>query len=61
MANKWRFTPGEDHSISSVIEIDFNLPPQSTIVFTYRHEKVFLQWTEHPPDAHRGSDISSAW
>jgi len=60
VASKWRFTPGEDHSSPSIIEIEFVIPARTSVVFTYRHDQAFLQWTEHPPDAHRGSDIPSA-
>ena len=60
ISSQYRFQPSEDHSIPSIIEITFEIPAQSTIVFTYRYDQAFLQWTEHPPDAHRGSDIPSS-
>lgn len=59
-ASKWRFKPSEDHGRPSEIEIVFTLPANARISITFHHEKAFLLWTEHPPDAHRGHDIPSA-
>lgn len=36
------------------------LAPQSQLLITFDYENNFLHWTEHPPDAHRGFDISAA-
>lgn len=60
VATKWRFQPAEDHGKPAEIEILFTLPANSRVSITFHHEKAFLLWSEHPPDAHRGHDIPSA-
>jgi hypothetical protein len=60
VAAKWRLVPGVDHGKPTEIEILFTVPAHSRIAVTFHHEKAFLLWTEHPPDAHRGHDIPSA-
>jgi GPI-anchor transamidase subunit T len=41
----------------TLLEIPLHLPPRSTIHITVEFEKVFLKYTEHPPDAQRGWEI----
>lgn len=49
-----------DRARPSVIEMLLSLPPQSTTTFSIDFDKVFLRYTEHPPDANRGFDVGSA-
>jgi phosphatidylinositol glycan class T len=41
----------------TLLEIPLHLPPRSIIHITLEFEKVFLKYTEHPPDAQRGWEI----
>jgi len=60
LSEKWRFQPAEDHGRPSIIEFIATIPPRSRLTIHYHYEKSFMQWTEHPPDAHRGADAPSA-
>jgi phosphatidylinositol glycan class T len=51
--------PGQDRISSTSTEIHLVLPPRSKALITIEYDLVFLHWTEHPPDAHRGFDISA--
>ncbi|CAG7848170.1 SubName: Full=Related to GPI-anchor transamidase complex subunit Gpi16 {ECO:0000313/EMBL:CCA75436.1} [Serendipita indica DSM 11827] len=41
----------------ALLEIPIYLPPRSTIHISLEFEKMFLKYTEHPPDAQRGWDL----
>jgi GPI-anchor transamidase subunit T len=41
----------------TLLELPLHLPPRSTSRITLEFEKVFLKYTEHPPDAQRGWEI----
>ncbi|KAF9420592.1 hypothetical protein BGZ76_004071 [Entomortierella beljakovae] len=49
-----------DRARPAVLELALVLPAQSKIKFTISFDKVFLKYTEHPPDANRGFDVGYA-
>ncbi|KAF0552024.1 Gpi16 subunit, GPI transamidase component [Gigaspora margarita] len=53
------FQPAVDRSRPNVIEAEMLLPPNSLTTLSIKFDKVFLKYTEHPPDANRGFDIGS--
>ncbi|CAG8451990.1 8749_t:CDS:10 [Cetraspora pellucida] len=53
------FQPAVDRSRPNVIEVEMLLPPNSLTTLSINFDKVFLKYTEHPPDANRGFDIGS--
>lgn len=55
-----RIEPSEDRKSPAIMEFEFVLPANSTTFITIDFDKCFLHYTEHPPDANRGFDISSA-
>ena len=44
----------------TLLEIPLLLPPLSQVQLSIDFEKVFLKYTEHPPDAQRGWDLPGA-
>ena len=44
----------------TLLEIPLLLPPLSEVQLSIDFEKVFLKYTEHPPDAQRGWDLPGA-
>eukprot|EP01132_Coremiostelium_polycephalum_P001445 gene1445-1822_t len=54
-----RVSPAETRSSPSTIELSFQLPAHSVASMSIDFDKVFLHYTEHPPDANRGFDLSS--
>lgn len=54
------FTPAKDRSRPYSLELLITLPANSVTELSIQFNKVFLKWTEHPPDAHHGFYISSA-
>jgi phosphatidylinositol glycan class T len=42
------------------LELELDLPPQSTTLVSLAFDKMLLRYTEYPPDANRGFDIGSA-
>ncbi|CAG8553270.1 8397_t:CDS:10, partial [Funneliformis mosseae] len=54
------YQPAVDRSRPNVIEAELSLPPNSITTLSINFDKVFLKYTEHPPDANRGFDIGSA-
>lgn len=50
--------PAIERKTPSIFEFQTILPPLSTLIFTVEFDKVFLKYTEHPPDANRGFDLS---
>ncbi|EXX71787.1 Gpi16p [Rhizophagus irregularis DAOM 197198w] len=54
------YQPAVDRSRPNVIEAELLLPPNSITTLSINFDKVFLKYTEHPPDANRGFDIGSA-
>lgn len=55
----FKVEPGLDRLTMTSMQIGFELPAKSKILVTIDYDLVFLHWTEHPPDAHRGFDISA--
>ncbi|KAG0198227.1 hypothetical protein BGX28_008325 [Mortierella sp. GBA30] len=54
------YQPAVDRSRPAVLELALNLPARSTVKFSISFDKVFLKYTEHPPDANRGFDVGCA-
>lgn len=54
------FTPARDRARPYSLELLITLPANSVTELSIQFNKVFLKWTEHPPDAHHGFYISSA-
>eukprot|EP00249_Psilotum_nudum_P019528 c27298_g1_i1 orf=722-2542(+) len=59
---KWmNLSPSEDRKSPGVIEMQLELPRNSSIVaLTVDFDKGFLRIDEHPPDANRGFDLPAA-
>jgi phosphatidylinositol glycan class T len=54
------YRPALDRKRGTQLEIRILVPANSTVVLTYDFEKAILRYTEYPPDANRGFDISAA-
>lgn len=54
------YQPAVDRARPAVLELAVTLPPKSLIKFSISFDKVFLKYTEHPPDANRGFDVGCA-
>ena len=53
-------TPSVDRIRSSSIECFLTLPPESVVTVEYDIKKLFLRYTEYPPDANHGFHVGSA-
>jgi phosphatidylinositol glycan class T len=53
------YLPSNNHA-PTLLEIPLLLPPLSEVQLSIDFEKVFLKYTEHPPDAQRGWDLPGA-
>lgn len=51
--------PGQDRRSPTTMDLHLTLPARSSVMVTVEYDLVFLHWTEHPPDAHRGFDVSA--
>ena len=51
--------PGQDRVSPTSMVLTLDLPARSKVIVTIEYDLVFLHWTEHPPDAHRGFDVSA--
>ncbi|KAF9356591.1 hypothetical protein BGX26_005050 [Mortierella sp. AD094] len=60
VVKKMFYQQAVDRSRPAVLELALNLPAQSKVKFTISFDKVFLKYTEHPPDANRGFDVGYA-
>ncbi|KAF8976434.1 hypothetical protein BGZ46_008271 [Entomortierella lignicola] len=60
VVKKMYYQQAVDRSRPAVLELALNLPAQSKVKFTISFDKVFLKYTEHPPDANRGFDVGYA-
>ncbi|KAG0363689.1 GPI transamidase component PIG-T [Gamsiella multidivaricata] len=60
VVKKMFYQQAVDRSRPAVLELALNLPAQSMVKFSISFDKVFLKYTEHPPDANRGFDIGYA-
>uniref|UniRef100_A0A914URR8 GPI transamidase component PIG-T n=1 Tax=Plectus sambesii TaxID=2011161 RepID=A0A914URR8_9BILA len=54
-----KFTPAKDRGAPYLLELDVNLPAQSTCHLSIDFDKSFLRWTEYPPDANKGFFVPS--
>ena len=52
--------PPSNNRTPTLLEIPLLLPPLSEVQVSIDFEKVFLKYTEHPPDAQRGWDLPGA-
>jgi GPI-anchor transamidase subunit T len=50
-------TSKDTRTMPTLLEIPLSLPPRSIVRVSFEFEKVFLKYTEHPPDAQRGWDL----
>ncbi|KAI8053772.1 GPI transamidase component PIG-T [Syncephalis plumigaleata] len=57
---QWYYQPAADRRRSTLLELQLNLPAQSTIRLNISFRKLFLRYTEYPPDANHGFDIGPA-
>lgn len=53
-ADIMHFTPARDRARPYSLELLLTLPANSVTELSIQFNKVFLKWTEHPPDAHHG-------
>ncbi|KAI9895665.1 hypothetical protein PsorP6_019451 [Peronosclerospora sorghi] len=53
------FVPAEFRGRPNQLRLEAFLPANTTLVFSLQMEKLFLRYSEHPPDANRGFDIAS--
>ncbi|KAF9585323.1 hypothetical protein BGW38_002888 [Lunasporangiospora selenospora] len=60
IVKKMLYQPAVDRGRPAVLELGLILPAQSVLKFTISFDKVFLKYTEHPPDANRGFDVGYA-
>ncbi|KAL8951321.1 MAG: hypothetical protein Q9222_002686 [Ikaeria aurantiellina] len=54
------YRPALDRQRGTHLELQFTVPPASTVRLTYDFEKAILRYTEYPPDANRGFDVAPA-
>ncbi|XP_054165378.1 GPI transamidase component PIG-T-like [Oppia nitens] len=54
------YNPSKDRIQSHHLEILLVLPPNSMTDISFQFERVFLKWTEYPPDANHGVYVNSA-
>ncbi|KAG0320486.1 hypothetical protein BGZ99_004483 [Dissophora globulifera] len=60
VVKKMFYQQAVDRSRPAVLELALNLPANSMVKFSISFDKVFLKYTEHPPDANRGFDVGYA-
>lgn len=53
-----RFTPGRARERPTTLDLLIDVPARSTVHVRIPFTKQFIQYDEHPPDAHRGFDLS---
>ena len=49
-----KFTPAYNRDRPALLELRMTIPPQTGASISIEFEKVFLDWTDHPPDSHHG-------
>ncbi|CAG2163757.1 unnamed protein product, partial [Oppiella nova] len=54
------YKPSKDRIQSHHLELLLVLPPNSMTDISYQFDRVFLKWTEYPPDANHGVYVNSA-
>lgn len=60
LTERLRFTPAYGKERPARLEFLFTLPAHSKAKISIEFEKVFLDWMQHPPDAHHGFYMSSS-
>ncbi|KAF9958427.1 hypothetical protein BGZ70_009197 [Mortierella alpina] len=60
LVKKMFYQPAVDRARPAVLELALVLPARSMVKFAVSFDKVFLKYTEHPPDANRGFDVGCA-
>lgn len=60
LVKKMLYQPAVDRARPAVLELVLVLPARSMVKFSVSFDKVFLKYTEHPPDANRGFDVGCA-
>ncbi|KAF9984000.1 hypothetical protein BGZ75_004425 [Mortierella antarctica] len=60
LVKKMLYQPAVDRARPAVLELALVLPARSMVKFSVSFDKVFLKYTEHPPDANRGFDVGCA-
>ena len=48
------YVPSRDRKRPTKLELALTVPPGSVVTVNIEFDRVFLKWTEHPPDAHHG-------
>ena len=48
------YVPSRDRKRPTKLELTLSMPPDSIATVSLQFDRVFLKWTEHPPDAHHG-------
>ncbi len=48
------YVPSRDRERPTKLELALTVPPDSIVTVNVEFDRVFLKWTEHPPDAHHG-------
>jgi hypothetical protein len=48
------YVPSRDRERPTKLELALAVPPDSIVTVNLEFDRVFLKWTEHPPDAHHG-------
>ncbi|RKP24876.1 GPI transamidase component PIG-T, partial [Syncephalis pseudoplumigaleata] len=60
MLHRWHYEPAADRRRSTLMELQLVLPAHATIRLVVSFRKLFLRYTEYPPDANHGFDIGPA-
>lgn len=60
LVSKMFYQPAVDRGRPAVLEMALRLPAKSLVKFSISFDKVFLKYTEYPPDANRGFDVGCA-
>ncbi|KAG0048704.1 hypothetical protein BGZ83_006392 [Gryganskiella cystojenkinii] len=60
LVSKMYYQPAVDRGRPAVLEMALRLPAKSMVKFSISFDKVFLKYTEYPPDANRGFDVGCA-
>lgn len=54
------YSPAKDREKPAHIEFLLEIPPLTTVTFSYQFDKTLLQFAEYPPDANHGFEIEAA-
>ncbi|KAI9591805.1 GPI transamidase component PIG-T [Syncephalis fuscata] len=57
---QWHYQPAADRRRSTILELKLTIPALSTTRLVISFRKLFLRYTEYPPDANHGFDIGPA-